>query len=294
MKKLAIFIPAYNEERAIGSVVLQSKKYGEVFVVDDGSLDRTAQIAAAAGARVIRRRENGGYGAALKTIFETAAKADCDAFITIDGDGQHDPEEIPRVAAPVLRGKADVCVGSRFLGRFVGAPAARVGAVKLLNEMAGLESEHKPIDFQCGFRAFSKKAALRARLSQKGYAACGEAIASCLEAGLKVVEVPVSVRYFGENGGAFAQGMDVLGFLANSIAKKKPLVFFAGGGLALVLVSALFGLFVVDTFYSKRVLPIGSAFLTVFTGIVGLVLISIGINLYALDAILEKKGAGRS
>ncbi len=293
MKRIVIFIPAYNEERSIGSVVLQAKRFGNVYVVDDGSSDGTAKIAEDAGAEVIKRAENGGYGAALKTGFETAKKIASDAFVFMDADFQHDPMEIPKVAAPVLSGAADVCIGSRFQGKFVSPPAGRVGGVSMLNRIAGIHAGSKAIDFQSGFRAYSKKALKKISFHEEGMAAGSEIIVSALRASLKVLEVPVAVRYYrDDNSRAVAQGVGLLSYIVGAIAKREPLFYFSGTGFVLLLTSGIVGLFVANTFYSKGVLPVGSAFLTIFFGIIGLVLISIGINLYTLEVVLKKYGRG--
>lgn len=293
MSGLAIFIPAYNEEKTIGSVVLLARKYGKVWVVDDGSSDQTARLAHLAGAQVIRHRKNLGYGTAMKSAFAQARKGDAEVVVTLDADFQHDPQEIPLVAEPVASGKADVCIGSRFLGKFVEPPSYRKTGVRLLNRLAGMQAEDRSVDFQCGFRAFSRSAVGKIRFRQNRYAAASEIVVSAMRQGLKIAEVPVSVRYYGGNGGAaIAQGAGIFTYIVGAIAKRKPLLFFAGTGFAMLLASGLLGLFVVDTFYSRAVLPIGSAFLTVFFGIVGLVLILIGINLYTLEAVLERKEKG--
>lgn len=289
MKKLAIFIPACNEERSIGSVVLGAKKYGAVHVVDDGSHDRTAEIASAAGAKVHPHKKNLGYGAALKTILAAAKKTSADVFVVLDADGQHDPDEIPLVAGPVLSGKADVCAGSRFLGKTVAAPAYRKEGVRLLNRLSTGQANGRKLDFQCGFRAFSRKAAEKIRIHAEDYAGGAEMLVSASGAGLRIAEAPVTIRYFEKGRGAVEQGAGLLGYVVGEMLKRKPLLFFGGAGLASLLASALLGLFVLDTFYSKGVLPVGSAFLTVFAGVVGLVLIVIGINLYTLQAILKMK-----
>ena len=295
-KKIAIFIPAFNEERSIGSVVLGAKKYGRVFVIDDGSKDRTAEIAKAAGAEVIPRQSNGGYGAALKTALSSAKKTSADAFVFLDADFQHDPDEILVVAAPVLQGRADVCLGSRFLGRTIGAPEYRTAGVRALNHLSKIHAEktgaqNGSLDFQCGFRAFSKKVIGNVDVEENGYEACAEIIVSALRAGLKVAEVPVTIRYYGEGNGKnpMVHGAGLLGYVVNAIAKKKPLVVFGLGGVLLLAISALLGIFVVRTFYGTGVLALGSALLTVFAGIAGFVLILIGINLYTLQALLERR-----
>jgi glycosyltransferase involved in cell wall biosynthesis len=144
--KLAIYIPAYNEERSIGSVVLQAKKYGRVIVVDDGSADRTMHVAISAGAKVIGHGTNRGYGAALRTILESARLSGAEAFVIMDGDYQHDPSEIPLIAKPVVDGRADVAVGSRFAGKFVGQPFYRKEGVALLNGLAKMETQKNDVD----------------------------------------------------------------------------------------------------------------------------------------------------
>ncbi len=287
--ELVVFIPACNEERTIGSVVLLAKKYGSVFVIDDGSADRTAQVARDAGAKVIARAENGGYGAALKSALAAARKMDASAFVFMDADGQHDADEIPVVAAPVLGGKADVCQGSRFLGKFVSAPAGRREGVAFINKLTSAHSGKKEIDSQCGFRAISRKAAGSIVLESDGYPASAEFVSSAQHAGLRVVEVPVHVKYFSERNSPFAQGAGLVDYVAGEVIRKNPLALFAGVGAVLLALSALLGVFVVDTFYSRHELATGSAFLTVFFGIAGMVMVLIGLNLYTLKKVLEAR-----
>lgn len=289
--KIAVFIPAYDEEKSIGSMVLLAKKHGRVFVVDDGSQDRTAEMAGAAGAKVFRHPKNMGYGAAVRTAFSAAKKIPAQAFVFLDADFQHEAEEIPKVAQPVLSGEADVCLGSRFLGKFIQAPPGRKEGVMLINR---LSNSRRNIDSQCGFRAFSKGAIGKVKFSEDGYAACAEIITSAQRAGLKIVEVPVAVRYYNEKAGATSQLAELLEYAARQVMKRNPLLLFGGSGIFMLAVSALLGFFVVETFYSKGVLPVGSAFLTVFAGVVGVILLSVAINLYALRLASEKSGKRES
>jgi glycosyltransferase involved in cell wall biosynthesis len=291
-KRLAILVPAYNEERTVGSLALSAKKYSMVIVADDGSSDRTADVAKEAGAKVVRHDRNLGYGAALKTLVRAGLATNADVFVFIDADYQHDPEEIPKVAAPVLSGKADVCVGSRFLGKMVNQPAYRREGVRLLNGISKIQAGRKGnVDFQCGFRAFSRKALAEAKINEDGYGACAEIVESAIQNGARVAQVPVTIKYYGDatQGIGVARGAGLLGGLIEKIAKRKPLVFFGGVGALLLLASGALGIFVARTFYASGVLPFGSAFLTVFSGVAGLILILIGINLYTLEAILEKR-----
>src|SRR5690349_3793468 len=124
----AVIIPSYNEARFIGSMVIQARHYASVvIVVDDGSRDGTAEIAETAGALVIRHEVNSGKGVALKTGFHHARQQPgINVIVTIDGDGQHNCAEIPQLTAPILEGRADLVVGSRFLGKRSDIPRWRV------------------------------------------------------------------------------------------------------------------------------------------------------------------------
>src|SRR5439155_20951890 len=114
--RVVIAVPAYNEERFIGSVVIQALRYTpDVVVIDDGSRDATAYIAEQAGALVLRHTANQGKSEAVNTALMWARERDVDALVFIDGDGQHRPDEIETVLAPVLDGAADMVIGSRFL-----------------------------------------------------------------------------------------------------------------------------------------------------------------------------------
>jgi len=287
--KLIVFIPAYNEERTIGSIVLLAKKYGEVFIIDDGSDDRTAEIAQKAGASVMAHKKNMGYGAALKSALAAARKMDASAFVFMDADGQHDADEIPVVAGPVLDGRADLCQGSRFLGKFVSAPVGRREGVAFINKLSSVQNGKQEVDSQCGFRVISKKAAQKINVEADGYVGSAEMVASAQHFGLRVAEVPVHVKYFSERNNPFQQGAGLVDYVAGQVIRKNPLALFAGMGTVLLVVSALFGVFVVDTFYTRHELATGSAFLTVFFGIAGMIMVLIGLNLYTLKKVLETR-----
>ena len=288
--KIAVFIPAYNEERAIGSVVLLAREYGTVHVVDDGSDDRTAEIARKAGAGVIAHKRNMGYGAAMKSALAAARKMDAAAFVFMDADGQHDAREIPMVASPVLGGRADFCQGSRFLGKFISAPVGRREGVAFINKLTNAHNGRREVDAQCGFRAVSKSALGKIRVDADGYSGCAEMALSAQQAGLRVVEAPVHVRYFPGGNNPFQQGAGLVDYVAGQMIRKNPLALFAGVGAVLLALSALLGAFVLDTFYTRHELATGSAFLTVFFGIAGMIMVLMGLNLYTLKKVLEKGG----
>jgi len=113
---VVVGIPAFNEERTIAKVVLESQRFADkVVVCDDGSSDMTAEIAERLGADVARHERNLGYGAAIQSLFRRARELGADVLVTLDTDGQHDPSEVSDVVKPIVEGKADVVVGSWFV-----------------------------------------------------------------------------------------------------------------------------------------------------------------------------------
>jgi glycosyltransferase involved in cell wall biosynthesis len=188
-------IPAFNEEKTIAKVVLLAQKHvDKVVVCDDGSGDLTGEIAERLGAEVLRHDGNFGKGAALKTLFSRAVELGCDVAVTLDGDGQHDPCEIPRLVEPVLNGDADVAVGSRFLGK-VEVPRYRVIGNKALNLLTNVKMAEKLSDTQCGFRAYSGKALSLISVSEAGIGVDSQILLDASDKGLRIVEVPVGVSY---------------------------------------------------------------------------------------------------
>ena len=134
--KVVVMIPAYNEEKTIAKVVLLAQKQVDMVVVcDDGSKDLTADIAERLGVTVIRHDKNSGYGAAIQSLFRKAMEMNADVMVTLDADGQHDPREIPQLTEPILDDKADVALGSRFLGKKSDAPGINRKAPSFFNEM---------------------------------------------------------------------------------------------------------------------------------------------------------------
>src|SRR5437867_3969622 len=199
---VVVAIPAFNEGPTIGSVVLKARQFGsEVLVVDDGSTDDTAWIAELAGATVIRHRRNLGYGAALRSCFLYARNSRSEMMVVLDGDGQHDPSAIPRVLDPVMTGDADVSIGSRFLETKTASavPRYRRFGIGLLTKLTNLGTKHgtRLHDAQSGFRAYSRNAIDLLDPKDADMVASAEIIWDADRSGLRIVEVPIDVRYTG-------------------------------------------------------------------------------------------------
>jgi len=156
--KIIAAVPAYNEAQYISDVITKTKKYvDQVIVIDDGSTDDTAKLAEANGALIVRHYMNLGKGRAINTAFEIARKIRPMAMVLLDGDGQHNPEEIPLLLEPVLKNRADMVVGSRFLTKNR-IPKYRILGQHILTLATNWGSGIKLTDSQNGFRAFSRKA----------------------------------------------------------------------------------------------------------------------------------------
>jgi dolichol-phosphate mannosyltransferase len=205
-------LPVYNEVRHVNPVLDEVVRYStDVLIVDDGSTDGTSQLLAARhDVETIRHDSNRGYGAALQTAFAFAIRANYDILVTIDCDGQHEPQRIGQLVA-ACRG-ADIVSGSRYLWNPQGAhraPAERrqinVQITRELNERLGLSLT----DAFCGFKAYRVAALAQLRITEPGYGMPLELWAQAAQLGLRIVELPVPLIYLEEErsfGGSLDDG----------------------------------------------------------------------------------------
>lgn len=191
-----VVVPAYNEQNSIGQVVKNLREFvDQVVVVNDGSTDETAALARAAGALVITHLVNRGYGAALATGTDYALDTSANYILHFDADGQFVPSDIPRLVEPLIEGKVQVALGSRFLGQAIDLPVLRRLILKVATVFTWAFSGLKLTDAQNGFRAFTTEAASAINIHQDGKAATSEIIDEVARLKLKYVEVPVTVYY---------------------------------------------------------------------------------------------------
>ncbi len=283
-----VAIPAYNEARFIGSVVLQCRRYADtVLVIDDGSHDRTASIAEAAGAIVLRHEHNRGKGEGVNTAFAEARRLQGRCLVLIDGDGQHDPSEIPAITAPILAGEADMTVGSRFLDIKSDIPAYRKVGQHGLTMATNLSSGIRLTDSQSGFRAFSAAAIAALSFRGSGFSVESEMQFLMREHTLRVAEVPISVVYEEPaKRNPVAHGMAVLNGIVRLISQGRPLFFFGTPGLVFLLLGFLLGLRVVAIYDTTQILAVGYAMIVVLLTTTGILAIFVGIILHALRGLL--------
>src|SRR3989449_8315022 len=284
-------IPAFNEGPTIGSVVLRAKQYAEeVVVVDDGSTDDTAEIAALAGAHVIRHARNLGKGMAIRSAWMYARERHPEAFVLLDGDHQHDPKDIPRIVEPILAGEADVVLGVRW-GKTSGMPVyRRIGKRALDYATAAAKKNGLLTDSQCGFRVFSSRALRMIEPTDNGLSIESQMLLEAQERNLRIQEVNIDARYDieGSTLSPGRHGTSVLGRIVTLVSERRPLFFFGVFGAVLLLIAAGLGVVLLQTYYATRAFAIGYAFIVVLFGIVGIVSIFIGITLNALRRIAAR------
>jgi glycosyltransferase involved in cell wall biosynthesis len=197
---LWIVIAAYNEGRRIADTLRELREHGyaNLVVVDDGSRDDTGAQALGGGAHVLRHVINLGQGAALQTGIRFALLQGAGCVVTFDADGQHCPEEIPRLIEPICAGRVDVALGSRFLGRAENIPLTRKLILKAGVLFSRLFSRIKVTDTHNGFRAMSRRAAETIRITQNRMAHASEILDQLRLQDLSFCEVPVTIRYSAE------------------------------------------------------------------------------------------------
>jgi glycosyltransferase involved in cell wall biosynthesis len=198
--KILAGIPCHNTESSIANLIVLTKPYvSGIVVVDDGSTDKTAQIASSAGAVIISHSKNKGYGEAIKSCFSAAQNVDADVLVTFDGDGQHNPSDIPAILKPILNKEADIVIGSRFLETSNNIPNYRKIGINLINFLWNANAKIKVTDTQSGFRAYDAHVLKALSISNKGMGASIEILEQARQKQMRIKEVGIDCSYENNN-----------------------------------------------------------------------------------------------
>jgi glycosyltransferase involved in cell wall biosynthesis len=288
--KIIAVIPCFNEERCIGSVVLKTKKFvSSVIVIDDGSTDATAEVAEAAGASVHQHDRNRGYGAAIRSALEKGKQLGADVLVIVDGDGQHDPKDIPKLVKPLIDGEADVVIGSRFLGQGKKPPFYRRVGQRVLTTVTNVGSGQKVSDSQSGFRAYSSKALNALNLAEDGMSVSSEMQFAIGRSGLKVAEVPIDVAYYTDKAkrNLLGHGAEVLSRVLVLFSLRQPLLLFGVPGLALLVGGLVLGARVLALYGNTHELAVGNALITILLCLAGLLALFTALMLQAMKELIR-------
>jgi glycosyltransferase involved in cell wall biosynthesis len=206
--KILAGIPCHNTESSIANLIDLTKPYvSGIIVVDDGSTDTTAEKASSKGTMVISHPKNKGYGEAIKSCFSAAQAINADVLVTIDGDGQHNPSDIPRVLKPILNKEADIVIGSRFLDINNGIPKYRKIGLNLINFLWNINSRIKVTDTQSGYRAYNVHALKDLTISNKGMSASIEILEQARHKQMRIKEVSINCSYENNNSSLSLKSM---------------------------------------------------------------------------------------
>lgn len=291
-------IPAYNEATTIASVVEAARRHAdEVLVVDDGSEDNTADSAATAGATVVSHDRNMGYGAALKTIFRQARKCQADHLVIVDGDGQHDISDIPRLVRTQRETDAEVVIGCRYgtktdtkipLYRRVG-----LGVINsLTNVSLGLIRPQSWVsDTQSGFRAYSRRAIdSLAEDDTIGHhmSASTDILYHIDSRGYSIEEVPTTIDYSVDNASSHnpvQHGIVLIMNIVRTVEQKRPITVLGVPGVISALLGFTLGYWSIFDYTQSGEFPVGVALGAAVLVIIGFLAAFTAIMLHSMALI---------
>ncbi len=266
---ILVALPSYNEGKYIESVIQGVKKYADkIIVVNDGSCDNTGDQAFRLGAIVVEHETNMGYGAAIQSVFETARDRPFDVLVVMDSDGQHFPADILKMVRPIFEDGYDMVIGHRNHKQI---PVYRRVGQKILSVATDALSG-ADLDSQSGFRAYSPKAVQLLHPKETGMAVSSELVSLATEAGLKITEVPISVRYLQDSSthNPIVQGVNTMMRILFMISERKPLLWFGLGGFLVAICGLVLGIkSYLMMMEHAGALPIGTALFSFLMMVVG-------------------------
>ena len=244
--KLVVIVPAYNEEKTIGELILGiPKKISgfdkiEVLVVNDGSQDKTVDYAMNAGAdKIVSHPTNLGMGETFMTGIRNCIAMNADVAVIIDADLQFDPKDIPKLTVPIINNQLDVALGSRWLNQKVeGIPTRKLIGNKMFTKLISLLTGQKFTDTQSGYVAYSREALLNLTVVNE-FNFSQEAILDLKFKGFRLGEVPVVVRYFDERKSRIVKSLfnyssRVMSMIFKTLVYHKPILTFGALGSILI------------------------------------------------------------
>jgi len=292
-ESVLVGIPAFNEEHSIGSLLWkldQVEMDFDVLVLDDGSdtEDETVKIAKDHGAIVKRHKYNLGKGRAIQNIFKYTLEHDYDYLVLIDGDGQHDPYQIPGMVSNLVNPGADFVIGTRW-GEWTEMPFYRKIGKNILDK---LTPGGKGRDTQSGFRALNRKAVEAIDLTKDNFAVESEMLAEAHEKGLKIRNHRITCNYEdvknASTHGPVKHGLQVMNNLIRMTVERRPMLYFGVAGFICFFAGLVMGAYVIHIASTQHVLSVGYGLLTLVFIIMGSIFITSGFILNEILRLMKK------
>ena len=291
--KIAIGLPAYNEEKNIASIITKLEGVSDfVIVCDDGSSDLTGKIASKMGAIVITHEKNKGYGAAIRSLFLKSKELEVDILVTFDADGQHSVNDIAKVIQPILDQKADLVIGSRFLDKNQDdIPSYRKTGIQIITKLTNTTLKEKIKDSQSGFRAYSKDVLSKILPSDSGMGVSSELLIKASNNDFIITEIPIKISYEGDTSThhPVSHGLSVTLSTLKFISIEHPLKFYGIPGICFMIVGLFFTVLTLQLFSETRQIITNTSLLAIGTIIFATMLLMTAIILYSVVNLIREK-----
>ena len=291
--KIAVGLPAYNEEKNIASIITKIGKITNTIIIcNDGSSDLTGEIASKMGSIVINHEKNMGYGAAIRSLFLKAKELDADILVTFDADGQHNVLDIEKVIAPILEKKADLVIGSRFLDDSKDdIPSYRKAGIKIITKLTNTSLKKNITDSQSGFRGYSKEVLSKITPSDNGMGVSSEILLKASNNNFRIAEIPIKISYQGETSThhPVSHGISVTLSTLKFISIEHPLKFYGLPGIGFTLFGLFFMIWTIIIFSETRQIFLSTAILSVGGLIIGTTLMMTSILLYSMVNLVREQ-----
>jgi glycosyltransferase involved in cell wall biosynthesis len=291
--KIAVGLPAYNEEKNIASIITKLEKISDTIIVcNDGSSDLTGRIASKMGAVTINHEKNLGYGAAINSLFLKAKDLDIDILVTFDADGQHDILDIQKVIDPIVEKKADLVIGSRFLDSSQDdIPSYRKTGIQIITKLTNTSLKEKIKDSQSGFRAYSKEVLSKITPSDRGMGVSSEILIKASNNDFRIAEIPINISYEGDTSThhPISHGTAVTLSTLKFISIEHPLKFYGLPGIIFLALGVFFTIWTLQLFSETREIVTNIALIGVGSLIFGIMLTMSAIILFSVVSVIREK-----
>ena len=291
--KIAAGIPAFNEEKNVGSMIVELLKFVDIVIVcDDGSNDNTGMIAKKMGAIVVNHERNLGYGAGIKSLFLKARELGVDVLVTLDADGQHRPEDVLPVLEPIKKHETDIVIGSRFLDQNQQQiPSYRKAGIKIITKLANTTLDKTITDSQSGFRAYNSNVLSEIIPLEHGMGVSNEILIKANKKGFTISEVPIVVSYQGDTSthNPVSHGASVIFSTLKVISIENPLKLYGIPGSIFLAIGLFFTILTIQDFTETQQILLSTAIIGTGTIIFGTILLMTAIILYSVVNLIRER-----